>query len=241
MRVFKIKNKDIIYGYLYVSKNLDNAYIELIEGDLDYPIFFNIFAQKGIYTINCDFTKKWILERVIPYERQNISAILKENNLKAYNEYEMFILSKGKSSMDDTSIEEISLNEVNKQIKERQEILIQDYIVDKDSILVFFKNDVTKIIKLEPQFDGEPFISEFRDEIIFSSVDRMSYMDLYNKGEEINISYSALKNYLSKNIINANELAKVKGVTKQSISLLKKKGTISPISDKYYLKNDNFD
>lgn len=240
MRIFKIKNKVSIYGYLYVSKKLDNAYVELMEGDLDYPIYFNIFAQKGIYTINCDLTKKWILERAIPYERQNIAAILKENNLKAYNEFEMFILSKGKSSMDDTSIEEISLNEVSEQIIKRHKMLIQDFILDDDSLLVFFKNGITKIVKLTFNYDSEPFLSEFRDEIIFTSKERLSYIDLYKKGEEIKFSFSALKKYLANNILDANELAEFKGVTKQNISLQKKNGKLSPINDKYYLKNDTF-
>lgn len=238
MRVFKIKQKDVCYGYLFLAKGMNNAYIELIEGNLDYPVFFNIFVGKGEYTINSDLTKKWILERVIPYERQNIAAILKENNLKGYNEYEMFVLAKGKSSMDDTSIEEISSKDIDKQIIDRHAHLIQDFIFCGTSLIVFFKNGKTKQFNLTQEYNNAPFLSEFRDEIVFSLNERLSYLDLYKNGIDIKLSYDALKEYLANNLLEANDVAELKGVTKQNISLQKKSGKITPIKDKYFLKND---
>ncbi len=238
MRVFKIKEKSVCYGYLFVAQAMDKAYIELIKGNFDYPLFFNEFARKDIYTINCDQTRMWILERVIPYERQNIAAILRENNLKAYNEYEMFILAKGKSSMDGTSLEEISMQDINDQIKERRQLLIQDFILDKSSLIVFFRNGATKMFSLPTEHSDNPFLSEFRDEIIFSQKERYSYVALFNSGKDINFSYDSLKAYLANNLLDASEVASIKGVTRQNISLQKKEGKLHPIKDRYYLKND---
>jgi len=85
--IYRIRNDYMTYGYLYISNDYNNCYIDIVDGLNEYPVFFHMFAQKGIYTLNEYWTKRWINERIIPYERQNINDILKNSNMKFYNDY----------------------------------------------------------------------------------------------------------------------------------------------------------
>ena len=113
LKIFSIRNKKCIYGYLFMNDKYDDCYIELNEGLEEYPIFFQSFINKNKYTMNSYWTYKWINERIVPYERGNINNILKDNKIPYYNELLLLISSKGNSSMDDNYIEEIKESDLD--------------------------------------------------------------------------------------------------------------------------------
>ena len=93
MKVCVIKNEHYnkIIAYLIYYEKSNDFYIELIENSdtLGMPIILKHFYDLGKKTINSYWSKKWVCERIVPKERQNISTIIKDNNLKCYDEYKI--------------------------------------------------------------------------------------------------------------------------------------------------------
>jgi len=237
--IYRIRNDYMTYGYLYISNDYNNCYIDIVDGLNEYPVFFHMFAQKGIYTLNEYWTKRWINERIIPYERQNINDILKNSNMKYYNDLLMIIKSKAKSSMDDNYLEEIKNVEKEIYIKKRKELLISDFIqIDDNNLIVFFNNGESKLFNYNEKINDIPFLYKFHNEIIFNQRIRFNYLELYYKGKSIPFSYNNLINYLNNNLLNAREVMDELSISKQSVYNLNKKEDIVVIKNNNYLKNN---
>lgn len=238
MKIYSIRNKETIYGYLFIANNYEDCYIELVEGLADYPAFFNMFIEKKEYIINSYWTYKWINERIIPYSRQNINDILKDNNIPYYNELLMLIASKAHSSMDDNYIVQISFDEIDDKIKNRINLHIINFIYSKDNngLIVFFKNRNTKFYNIKNDNDT-PFLSTFNNEIIFNSKVRYSYLELYNNGKDFPLSYNDLSNYINKNVLSSSQITSEFGFSRQYLNKLKKNG-LETLNNNLYLREN---
>ena len=241
MKIFEIRNKSDIYAYLFVSDNYNYCYIEINERALDQPIFFHMFLEKGIKTIDNEWTRKWINERVIPVNRQNIKDILKDNGMLYYDEVLMLIKVKGKSSMDDNYLNEIKYEKICENVLKRLEHKIIDFMYDDLKLIIFFKTNVTKIYNIDDlkiNEDNKPFLSPLGNEIIFNTKIRFSYDYLYEKGNDLDFSYNALINYLKDNLYSSNMFSEELNVTRQNVNYLKKTRKLNEVISGIYLKND---
>ena len=237
MKIYEIKNKEEVFGYLFYNKKIDDYYIELNTNTDNQPIFFNEFIKKGMKNINSYWTKRWVDERVIPYSRQNINSILKINDFTYYDELEIFIKMKGKSSMDDTFIDEIKIDDLPLDIKERRNKTIIDFMkLKENNIIVFFKNGEAKICNLEYEL-VEPFLSSFGNEIIDNYNHHLDYLKLYELGKKSPILYDDLITFLKTNIYTSDDVRKELNVSRQYISQIKN-SKIKEVSKDIYLKND---
>ncbi len=237
MKIYSIRNSTNIYGYLFMNDDYSDSYIELIEGLSGYPIFFNSFIDKRIYCINSYWTYKWIRERIIPYERMNINSILKDNHIPYYNELIMLISSKGKSSMDDNYIEEIKIDELNISIKNRIDYHIIDFIYTNSNLIVFLKNNETRIIK-NVNNNYVPFLSVFGNEIIFNDTIRYDYLYVKEKGEDFLLPYSSLIEYINGNIISSKDITSKFGFSRQYLNKIKNNGEIISLNNDLYIYNN---
>lgn len=59
------------------------------------------FIKRNQHTISPERSLRWVKERVIPPERQNIGSILKENNMGFYDEFLLLISNQGRSCQDE--------------------------------------------------------------------------------------------------------------------------------------------
>lgn len=237
MKIFSIKNKNIIYGYLFINDKYDDCYIELLEGLEEYPIFFQSFVAKKKYTINSYWTYKWINERIIPYERANINNILKDNKIPYYNEILLLISSKGYSSMDDNYIEEVKPTKLNEKIINRMKYHIIDFIYEEDKLIVFLKNGTTMLL------DGitekkTPILSIFGNEIIYSSNIRFDYLYIKDNGKKFPLSYDALINYINENVKTSKMVVDEYGFSRQYLNSLKKENMIMSLDNGLYISNN---
>lgn len=95
MKVCVIKNEyhHKILAYLLYFEQNNTFYIELIENNdtLGMSIILKHFCNLGKRTIAAYWSKKWVCERMVPKDRQNISSIIKDNNLKTYDEYKLLL------------------------------------------------------------------------------------------------------------------------------------------------------
>ena len=110
MKIYAIKNNflkaDNIIGYLFYFNSDRSFCIELKEGvsDLDMTLFFAAFTQKGIYTLDPEWSRRWVEGRIVPRERQNLGMILRAEGLKEYDEHRLLVLSGGECAQDDLCI-----------------------------------------------------------------------------------------------------------------------------------------
>lgn len=219
-----------------MNDKYDDCYIELIEGLEEYPIFFQSFINKEKYTINAYWTYKWINERIVPYERRNINNILKDNKIPYYNELLLLISSKGHSSMDDNYIEEIKEDTLDERMKKRMEFHIIDFIYEVDNLIVFLKNETTVLLE-NIKDKGIPFLSIFGNEIIYNSKSRYDYLYIRDNGKQFPLSYSALINYINKNVVSTKTIVDTYGFSRQYLNSLKKDARILSLENELYIAN----
>lgn len=237
MKIYAVKDINYIFAYLFINDRKDNCYLELIEDLPYYPLFLDLFIKKNKKIINNYYTMKWINERVIPYERQNIIDILKDNNLKYYNEISMFIMAGGRSSMDNTYLAEIKYQDIDDKIKNRRNKLIKDFINLKENLIVFFEDGKTKLCKHQIK-NNKPFLNELANEIIFDNVTRYDYLELYENGIDFPLTYYELIEYINQNIYSTNDIKEEFDFTRQYVYKLKEKNKILSLNNNLFIKND---
>lgn len=67
------------------------------------PAIPGILARKGIREIDDKWARRFVKERVVPPERQNIGMILREAGMSYYSEFPLLVYTQGRCSMDDFS------------------------------------------------------------------------------------------------------------------------------------------
>lgn len=87
----------------------------------DVPAFFMPFLEKGQYRIDDTWTRRWISERVVPPERQNLGEVLSAHTLLEYDELTLLRSGQGKSSQDDYAIIELDSEESRKRTEEMKD------------------------------------------------------------------------------------------------------------------------
>ena len=79
MKIFALKEESsdnsetVVYGWLTYFEEEKEFRIRLCE-EIDYwecPIFFSPFVKKGEYVLNVHWSRAWVQQRILPWERQN--------------------------------------------------------------------------------------------------------------------------------------------------------------------------
>ena len=101
MKIFALKEESsdnsetVVYGWL--------TYFEI-----DYwecPIFFSPFVKKGEYVLNVHWSRAWVQQRILPWERQNLQMILQKNQMEAYDAYVLLVRTQGCCGQDGCYLE----------------------------------------------------------------------------------------------------------------------------------------
>lgn len=243
------KNKTPVAFLLYYDKD---DYYRIIIRETDHiehlPFLFTIFLEKGIHSLNSDWSRKWVESRIVPAERQNIGQILKDCGLTFYDTYRLLIKSKGICSHDDFAVEEISVTEYSTYL--HREVSIQDIVSDGEEYLVFFSNDETRKyvsdeFKLnegqqrylnEHQYDYRIMPGGY--EINWNDVVTLDVEYLRKNGEKTDISYNYFKNFLKNNVASTSDVCEELDCTRQNVDELVKKRKLTPVLS--YPKNKIF-
>lgn len=96
-------------GYLYYDEKHHEYEIEIPESVESYeaPFIIADFVKKNEKRIGKEWSYRWVKERVIPPERQNIGQILKANHMKEYDEFPLLLKNRGRSCQDECYIEKV--------------------------------------------------------------------------------------------------------------------------------------
>lgn len=109
MKVCRIVDEyrgDASIAYLFYFEKSGVYSIEL-NGELsaaEAPIFFDSFVERGIYTVDQYFSRRWVESRIVPRDRQNLGMILRENGLREYDPFRLLMIAEGRCSQDDCAV-----------------------------------------------------------------------------------------------------------------------------------------
>ena len=97
MKIFAIRDEaaleQVDLAYLLYYEVEKRFYIELPENadPWETPLLLSSFIKKGETSINSYWSKIWVQQRIVPTDRQNLGQVLKDNNLKEYDEFDLLI------------------------------------------------------------------------------------------------------------------------------------------------------
>ena len=262
MRVYAIYDEELEraepVGYLHCYEKA-NAYIIELCSDLnewEAPLLFQGLVNKGIYTVPKEISLLWVKERVIPSGRQNIGLILKNANLKDYNERVLLNLSEGRCSQDRCYISEIQESEVPENIKRRQLRNVSECFLSEDGQLICLFRDhmVTKVDLRQIAKRNKEAEHLLRNEkllksvkvgvggygVVFNDSIEISKTDLRKKEWILPIKSDDFYRFVNNNIVNSFQACEEMECSRQNLSYLVKTKQLTPvisgIKENFYTK-----
>lgn len=260
MKIFAIRDeyepsqKDL--GYLLYYEKSKSFYIELPEkaDPWETPLLLSSFAKKGETSINSYWSRLWVQQRIVPPDRQNIGQVLRNNNLKEYDEYALLMLSMGRCAQDDYYLVPVEESQLPKDVLQKFTKRIEDVVPLSDhNLLVFFRDGIVRKCDLTSYFAQHSSFSILQKKLeYFPNVqiqpgghgiawdDMLTIPDfiLYKMGELIPLSIDDFRCFASQRMVNATEAAEILDCSRQYINELVKKGQLHPV--KAYVKNTLF-
>lgn len=264
MKIFAIRDesaeiqKNLAYLIYYEAEK--RFYIELPENSdpWELPLLLDSFVKDNEYTVNSYWSKIWVEQRIVPSDRQNIAEILRDNNLKEYDEFELLMLAMGRCAQDDYYLVPVSENDLSAEIINRFAIRIEDVLpLENNCLLVFFRDGKVKKCNMEEYFiNNKVFNILLKKPEFFEYVQmqtggygvswdvNMQVSDslLYSIGETVPLTAADFRNFVVHRVINATEAAEILGCSRQNIKDLTKRGKLHPVksSEKntLYLKSE---
>lgn len=107
--ILKQSNSNIQIGYMYITDNKEGTVKLNPNNDAqNIPLHFRAAFEDGSFIVSSDKVFDWIITRIPPQYRQDISDILRSLGLAKYDEFEIFKAYKGRSVRDDYYIEKVN-------------------------------------------------------------------------------------------------------------------------------------
>ena len=249
MRLFAIKDEtmpeEVILGYLIFLEPSKTFYIELPDGadPWDVPLFLSAFAERGEYSIDSYWSKRFVQQRIVPQDRQNIAQILRDNGLKEYDEFSLLMLSMGRCEQDDCYLEEIPGDPLPELLSNRWKTRVKEVVpLECPRLLVFFANDAAKVIDMQEL--SSPVIAPYLvTQERFNSVEvqpgglgiywndhaMVPHRKLYTHGVSIPLSLDAMHHYVQNRIVSSSEACTILDCSRQNIDDLMRRDKLHPI------------
>lgn len=264
MKIFAIRDetaevqKDLAYLLYYeVEKRF---YIELPEhaDPWETPLLLDSYVTHGETTVDSYWSRIWVQQRIIPTDRQNIAAILRDNRLEEYDEFALLMLAMGRCSQDDYYLVPVDETDLPDEIIKRFSMRIEDVLpLEGNCLLVFFRDGTVKKCDMEKHFErSRAFRILLARPEYFEHVQMLtggygvawdinmtvSYSVLYRMGKRVPLTAADFRNFVADRVVNASEAAEILGCSRQNIMDLTKRGKLHPIktSEKstLYLKSE---
>ena len=249
MRLFAIRDEsmpeDRILGYLIYYETSRFFYIELPDGadPWEMPPIFSPFVTLGIYSIDSNWSRRWVRQRIVPQDRQNIGQILRDNGLKEYDEFSLLMLTMGRCEQDDCYLEEVPADNLPELLIRRWQTKVDDVVpLDTPRLLVFFRHGLTKVIDTQ-EVAGTVCAPYLSNQDRFNTVEvqtdgygvywndqaMISHRDLFMHGLTIPLTLNDFHQYLQYRIVNASEACNILECSRQNIDDLMRRDKLHPI------------
>lgn len=252
MITFEICNKaekGRLLGYLLYYERSKRFFAEILEGmdEWSAPFIFASCVKKGIYSIDSLWSGKFVAQRIIPNDRQNLGSILKENGLKAYDELKLLQLSEGRCAQDDLYLVRIQEKEILPEIQERFHKKVLDVMALGDwKVLVFFRDGLCRVVDIRKQCgDNRSFGNVIRSEEIFRNLrvspggngiewgeERFLAAEVLRKsGKNTDVSYEDIMGFVKKRLVDTAETAKLLHCSRQYVKQLGDQERLMPVRE----------
>ena len=241
MKICVIKdesNNNLEIGYLFYYENSDVFIIELSDKiqDIDVPLFFYPFFRRGIYTLNPEWSLRWVRQRIVPSDRQNLGSILKKNGLKEYNEFKLLILADGRCAQDDCAVFPYNKNSLPEWVSERMNnklelaVALDDYklflvyanqktcFVDTKALIA--KKKELKILLAKPQIFKDAHLLPGGNGVIWSEGVFLMTEELRQTGITLPFSKNEFINILKSSILDTSDVCDELKCSRQYVSKL---------------------
>ncbi len=252
MVVFEIRNKEEkgnLLGYLFYYERSKRFFSELLKETDEWtaPFMFSGHVKRGVYSIDSVWSAKFVGQRIIPPDRQNLGSILDKNGLKEYDEFKLLQLSEGRCAQDELYLVRIHEKDINPEIKNRLNEKILDVMPLKDNkVIVFYKNgesrtaDIKKICGEDRLFgkilsDGDVFknvrVSPGGNGIEWGEERFISAETLKAHGKRSDICYGDLLGFIRERLVDTAETAGMLNCSRQYIKQLSDKQKLTPVRE----------
>ena len=248
MRIFAIRDdstEDKVLGFLIYYEPSKSFYIELSDS-LDpwaVPPVLSSFVNRGIYSIDSIWSERWVRQRIVPQDRQNIGEILRDNGLKEYDEFSLLLLTMGRCEQDDCYLEEISTDHLPELLARRWQTKVEDVVpLELPRLLVFFRDGMSKIVDTT-EIASTACTPYLATQDRFNSVEvqpggygiywnrqaAISHRDLFMRGMAVPVTLTDIHRYVQNRIVSASEACSILDCSRQNIDDLMRRDKLHPI------------
>ena len=208
----------------------------------ELPIFFSGFAGKGIMSVDMEWSKRWVKERVIPEDRQNLGTILRENKIADYDLMKLLEKACGRSAQDDCALIAAKSSDMPLWFSERQNKKVRMvFALSGYRIIVSFRDGTSRIINLSMRINEDrTFKTLENNRYLFESVRvqpggngicwsdwlYISAPELYTEGTAIEISADEIGAIIEREIMDTYAVCSELGCTRQYVDKLVRDGQL---------------
>lgn len=186
-----------------------DTFIIVLNKDCDesrLPLILESFFKKNIFIIDPFWSRRFVESRIIPAERQNLTAILKRYGLKEYNSTKLLELSKGRCAQDECAI--VPAAELPAWLLNQQNTLIREVLpLGNETLLLEFTDDRLCTVDLKPMVQNDRRLS-----FLISHPERIEEVGLIPGGYGISLNGTVcimieeLRDHLSDHRLTAEDL-----------------------------------
>ena len=252
MIVFEIRNEAAgrrLLGYLTFYERSRRFFAELLR-DLDEwsaPFMFIGHVKRNIYSIDSVWSGKFVAQRIIPPDRQNLGSILKENGLKSYDELKLLMLCEGRCAQDDLCLVRIQEKDILPDIQKRMHEKVLDVMALRDyKALVFFRDGMSRMIDIKKLCaDNRLFGNILRSEEVFRNIrvspggngiewgeERFLAAEMLRQsGKTADVTYDDLLGFVRTRLTDTAETAKILNCSRQYVKQLGDQERLLPLRE----------
>ena len=264
MAIFEIRdngeNEKRLLGYLFYYERSKRFFAELLSelDEWDAPFIFEGFVKQGRYSIDSEWAMRFVRQRIIPSDRQNLGQILKEYKLSVYDEYKLLQLSEGRCAQDELYLVRCSYADIVPEIRERFEKKVHDLIpMDHNHVMVFFNDQTAWSIDIGVmRGEDRRYLKVLKDQRIFRNArvspgghgiewgeERFIPAEiLYQSGTSSEMRYGDLLAFIADRLADTTEAAGLLNCSRQYINQLFSQEKLLPVkrgsNNNLFLKSD---
>ena len=238
--------KEIGYLFYFEKSRIFSIELEDSVSEQDVPVFLASFVRKGIRTLDPEWSRRWVRQRIIPEERQNLGIILRENHLQMYDEYRLLILGSGRCAQDDCMVLPVKKAQLPTWMQKRtgkklafalplssQHILAgyNDGTLRKTDLMPLIKSGRSQMLLAKPELIQDFEMLPGGMGITWSGETFLMAEQLYDEGELLSVSTEQFTRAVSEYVMDTGDVCAELNCSRQYVNSLVVKNELSVLKE----------